>query len=71
MTERYPLRPITPDEFDSQFRTWLRKQYLPALVAKGEPQEYGEPFMINLEIESEEISHVPSPSGDLLAAFTT
>ncbi|HJT16353.1 MAG TPA: hypothetical protein VJ853_03150, partial [Thermoanaerobaculia bacterium] len=38
---------VTPDEFDSQFRTWLRKQYLPALVAKGEPQEYGEPFKIN------------------------
>jgi hypothetical protein len=62
---------ITPDEFDSQFRTWLRKQYLPALVAKGEPQEYGEPFKINPDIESEEISPVPSPSGDLLAAFTT
>ena len=25
---------VTPDEFDSRFRTWLRKQYLPALVAK-------------------------------------
>ena len=62
---------ITPDEFDSHFRTWLRKQYLPALVAKGEPQEYGEPFKINPEIESEEISPVPSPSGDLLAAYTT
>jgi hypothetical protein len=62
---------VTPDEFDSHFRTWLRKRYLPALVAKGEPQEYGEPFKINTEIESEEISPVPSPSGDLLAAITT
>src|SRR5437868_1103314 len=63
---------ITPDEFDSQFRTWLRKQYLPALVAKGEPIEYGEPFRINTEIsDSDEISPVPSPSGDLLAGFTT
>jgi len=62
---------VTPDEFDSQFRTWLRKQYLPALIAKGEPQEYGEPFKINPDIESEEISPVPSPSGDLLASFTT
>jgi Tol biopolymer transport system component len=62
---------VTPDEFDSQFRTWLRKQYLPALVAKGEPQEYGEPFRINPEINSDEIGPVPSPSGDLLAAFTT
>jgi Tol biopolymer transport system component len=62
---------VTPDEFDTRFRTWLRKQYLPALVAKGEPQEYGEPFRINEDIESAEIAPVPSPSGDLLAAFTT
>lgn len=62
---------VTPDEFDSRFRTWLRKQYLPALVAKGEPQEYGEPFKIGNDIYSNEISPVPSPSGDLLAAFTT
>ncbi len=63
---------LTPDEFDSRFRTWLRKQYLPALVAKGEPQEYGEPFRINKDRnDSSEISPVPAPSGDLLTAFTT
>jgi len=62
---------VTPDEFDTRFRTWLRKQYLPALVAKGEPQEYGDPFRINPDLRSEEISPVPSPSGDLLAAYTT
>src|SRR5260370_20685345 len=62
---------VTPDEFDTRFRTWLRKQYLPALVAKGEPQEYGEPFKINPDQRSEEISPVPSPSGDLLASYTT
>jgi Tol biopolymer transport system component len=62
---------VTPDEFDTRFRTWLRKQYLPALIAKGEPQEYGDPFKINPDIESQEISPVPSPSGDLLAAYTT
>ncbi|HYM62658.1 MAG TPA: hypothetical protein VEZ11_17370 [Thermoanaerobaculia bacterium] len=62
---------LKPDEFDSRFRTWLRKQYLPALVAKGEPQEYGDPFKINPDVQSEEISPVPSPSGDLLAGFTT
>jgi Tol biopolymer transport system component len=62
---------VTPDEFDSRFRTWLRKQYLPALVAKGEPQEYGEPFKINPDDPSNEISPVPSPSGDLLVGFTT
>jgi hypothetical protein len=62
---------VTPDEFDSRFRTWLRRQYLPTLVAKGEPQEYGEPFRIDPQTPSNEISPVPSPSGDLLAGFTT
>lgn len=63
---------VTPEEFNTQFRTWMRKQYLPALIAKGEPIEYGEPFRINPEINnSDEISPVPSPSGDLLAGFTT
>ena len=61
---------VTPDEFDSRFRTWLRKQYLPALVAKGEPQEYGDPFKLNVGIPAEEMSPVPSPSGDLLAAIS-
>jgi len=61
---------VTPDEFDSKFRTWLRKQYLPALVAKGEPQEYGEPFKIDPDRPSDEIAPAPSPSGDLLVAFT-
>jgi len=62
---------VTPDEFDTQFRTWLRKQYLPALVAKGEPQEYGDPFKIDPNHPSDEIAPVPSPSGDILAAITT
>jgi Tol biopolymer transport system component len=62
---------LEPEEFDSRFRTWLRKQYLPALVAKGEPQEYGEPFRIEQSSPSSEISPIPSPSGDLLVAFTT
>jgi Omp85 superfamily domain/WD40-like Beta Propeller Repeat len=62
---------VTPEEFNTRFRTWLRKQYLPALVAKGEPQEYGDPFRVNPEVESVEIAPVVSPSGDLLAAFTT
>ena len=62
---------VSPDEFDGRFRSWLRKQYLPALVAKGEPLEYGEPFDVNENRNSDEISPVPSPSGDLLAGFTT
>ncbi len=60
---------ITPEEFDTKFRTWLRKQYLPVLVARGEPLEYGERFRV--ESQSQEVSPGPSPSGDLLAAMTT
>jgi Tol biopolymer transport system component len=62
---------VTPEEFDTRYRTWLRKQYLPALIDKGEPTEYGDPFRIGPQIQSDEISPVPSPSGDLLAGFTT
>jgi Tol biopolymer transport system component len=63
---------LAPSEFDTRFRTWLRKQYLPALVAKGEPIEYGDPFRISGEATfDEDISPVPSPSGDLLASFVT
>src|SRR5260370_3342251 len=58
---------VSPSEFDTRFRIWLRKQYLPALVVKGEPIEYGEPFRIAGEAQfDEDITPVPSPSGDLL-----
>jgi hypothetical protein len=60
---------ITPEEFDTRFRTWLRRQYLPVLVSRGEPLEYGERFRV--EAQSQEVSPAPSPSGDLLAAMTT
>lgn len=69
-----PLRrafDLSPEEFDSQFRTWLRKQYLPALITKGEPTEYGEPFTVDKDIRSQETSPIIGPSGDLLAALTT
>jgi hypothetical protein len=62
---------VTVDEFDTRFRTWLRKQYLPALVSKGEPTEYGDQFKIENSRGSQEMSGVPSPSGDLLVALTT
>ncbi len=63
---------VEPTEFDTRFRTWLRKQYLPALVDKGEPIEYGEPFRISGDATfDEDISPIPSPSGDLLASFVT
>ena len=62
---------LSISEFDSMFRTWLRKRYLPALISKGEPLEYGEPFRVGTALYSQEMSPVPAPSGDLMAAIVT
>lgn len=62
---------LSVEEFDTQFRTWLRKQYLPALITKGEPTEYGKLFRVKQGTRSQEMSPVPAPSGDLMAAITT
>ena len=62
---------LTIEEFDTQFRTWLRKQYLPALISKGEPTEYGKRFRIREGLRSQDMSPIPAPSGDLLAAIST
>jgi hypothetical protein len=60
------------DQFDVQFRTWLRKKYLP-YEDRGMPREFGRPFEITGQPgkDSHESSPVVSPSGELVAAFTT
>lgn len=62
---------IEPEEFDTDFRRWLRQRYLPELVATGEPLDFGRPFRIEGRPGSDEISPAASPSGDLVAAFST
>jgi Tol biopolymer transport system component len=62
---------IEPEEFDIEFRRWLRERYLPQLVASGEPLDYGRPYRIENKPDTQETSPVPSPSGDLVAAFST
>lgn len=62
---------ITVEEFDSDLRLWLRKRYLPALIEKGEPQEFGKIFRTDRDTLSVESSPAASPSGDLLVALTT
>lgn len=64
---------VEPEDFDSDFRRWLRDQYLPLLVETGEPSDYGRRFRardtrLNRNLVA---SGVTSPSGDLLAAFST
>jgi hypothetical protein len=62
---------VTAEEFDTDFRAWLRRQYLPAIVTKGEPREYGQIFRVGEGIRSQELSPAISPSGDLLLSLTT
>jgi Tol biopolymer transport system component len=61
---------IEPEDFDVEFRRWLRRKYLPELVATGEPSDFGRPFRTERG-GSQELSPVASPSGDLVAAFST
>ncbi|HNX49076.1 MAG TPA: BamA/TamA family outer membrane protein [Thermoanaerobaculaceae bacterium] len=60
------------EEFDSRFRSWMRKYYQP-FGERGDPREFGQLFRIQTEsrMETYETSPVASPSGDLIAAFTT
>jgi hypothetical protein len=63
---------LEPEDFDIEFRRWLRKKYLPELVRTGEPSDFGHVFRIK-EGEAqatETTSPVASPSGDLVAAIT-
>ena len=62
---------VEPDEFDSEFRRWLRRKYLPELVRTGEPGDFGRPFRIQRGLPSQEMSPTASPSGDLVASFSS
>jgi Tol biopolymer transport system component len=59
------------EEFDAEFRRWLRKQYLAELVETGEPSDFGRRFR-NEEAFGQDtaISPAASPSGDLIASFS-
>jgi len=60
---------IDPEDFDLDFRRWLRRKYLPELVATGEPSDFGRPFRDEEGKILSAISPVASPSGDLVAAL--
>ena len=40
---------LEPEDFDLEFRRWLRKKYLPQLVETGEPGDFGRVFRIENE----------------------
>jgi hypothetical protein len=61
---------ITPEDFDAEFRKWLRRKYLKQLIETGEPSDFGRPFRVDDEQRTQELSPVASPSGDLVATFS-
>ncbi len=61
---------LEPEEFDSAFRTWLRRTYQP-YAERGVPGEFGRKFRVPGFVNSNQTSPDISPSGDLVAAFTT
>jgi len=64
---------LEPEDFDAEYRRWLRKKYLPQLVQTGEPSDFGRVFRIKGEGEeqgTDTTSPAASPSGDLVAAVS-
>ncbi|MCP4204454.1 MAG: BamA/TamA family outer membrane protein [bacterium] len=62
---------VEPEDFDADFRRWLRKKYLPELIATGEPADFGRRFREKKGPIAVQASPAASPSGDLLVAFST
>lgn len=62
---------IEPEDFDADFRRWLRRRYLPELVETGEPSDFGRQFRAKENRRTQETSPAASPSGDLVASFST
>jgi Tol biopolymer transport system component len=62
---------VEGEDFDADFRRWLREKYLPELVKTGEPSYFGRRFYDQEGRDAEYFSPAVAPSGDLVAALTT
>ena len=62
---------IDAEDFDADFRKWLRKKYLSSFVETGEPSDFGRRYRWENSPSSQATSPVVSPSGDLVAAIGT
>jgi hypothetical protein len=60
---------LEPEDFDIEFRRWLRKKYLGELVKTGEPSDFGRLFREKDKEIALATSPSASPSGDLVAAM--
>ena len=58
------------EQFDGAFRAWLRRKYEP-FMTRGTPREFGREFRVKDRPGALETSPSASPSGDLIAAFST
>ena len=58
------------EDFDAEFRRWLRKKYLAELIQTGEPGDFGRRFRIEQDTQAWVTSPTASPSGDLVAALS-
>lgn len=62
---------LDAEEFDLEFRRWLRRKYLNELVETGEPSDFGRRFRNEQAVgQNYSTSPAASPSGDLIAAFS-
>jgi Tol biopolymer transport system component len=60
------------EDFDAEFRRWLRKRYLQELVVTGEPGDFGRRFRVEEQESNAWVtSPAASPSGDLVAALSS
>jgi Tol biopolymer transport system component len=60
---------VEAEDFDADFRRWLRDKYLPELVKTGEPSYFGRRFFGEEGRDAEYFAPAVSPSGDLVAAI--
>ncbi len=60
---------MSAEDFNSDFRRWLRQKYLPELIKTGEPGDFGRPFATRSRKPRWLASPAASPSGDLVAAI--
>ncbi|HZF09542.1 MAG TPA: BamA/TamA family outer membrane protein [Thermoanaerobaculia bacterium] len=60
---------LETEDFDLEFRRWLRKKYLGELIKTGEPSDFGRLFREKDKSVALAISPSAAPSGDLVASM--
>jgi len=61
---------VEAEDFDADFRRWMRDKYLPELVKTGEPSYFGRRFLGDEGRNQQFFGPTVAPSGDLVAAIS-